>query len=342
MRLLRWLVASMTCTVLFVPNSSAHHAPVEFDLESVIALEGTVVRYDWQNPHVYIYVETEKSDGESIEWAIETQWTAMLIRSGWTSESFSVGDHVTIRASPDRNAQKTHARLLSIESDSVSLTPESSISLATEAARPIASTSSLSGIWHAERASPGVFAQALAEHPLTEKGAIARANYDFLTDNPQVDCVPFTSPFWVRAARWYLSEIEVQEDRVFIRSEFFDSERTIYTDGRGHPDNGERTNQGHSIGRWENGVLVVDTTLFEDNRSAYNTGIGIPSGSQKHVIERYALSEDGTHLVVDVFLEDPEYLAEPFIGNVVWNYVPHLEMLQVDCDPEVARRYTLQ
>jgi len=68
----------------------------------------------------------------------------------------------------------------------------------------------------------------------------------------------------------------------------------------------------------------------------------IPAGSQKHVIERYALSEDGTHLVVDVFLEDPEYLAEPFVGNVVWNYVPHLEMLRVDCDPEVTRRYTLQ
>ena len=342
MRHLCWIIACVACVGLFASTGSAHHSGVGFERDRVIALEGTVVRFDWRNPHVYIHVETEQADGKLAEWTIETDATPMLSRSGWTADSFVAGDRVTIRARPDKDAQKTHAVLVSIESDSVSLTPRSFISSAAEAVRPIATTSSLVGVWHADRSSTGVFSRAMAEMPLTEKGAMAGTSYDRLTENPQANCIPFNSPFSVRAAIWYLSEIDIQEDRVLIRSEFFDTVRTIYTDDRGHPDNGERTIQGHSIGHWEDGALVVDTILFVDSRSAYNTEIGVPSGSQKHVVERYVLSDDGTHLVVDVFLEDPEYLAEPFIGNVVWNYVPHLKMLRVECDPEVARRYIFE
>ena len=42
---------------------------------------------------------------------------------------------------------------------------------------------------------------------------------------------------------------------------------------------------GHSIGTLEGNVLIVDTRNFEDHRSPYQTGV--PSGAQKHVVERY-------------------------------------------------------
>jgi hypothetical protein len=132
----------------------------------------------------------------------------------------------------------------------------------------------------------------------------------------------------------YLTDIDIQQDRVVIRNEFFDNERTIYTDGRGHPENGERTNQGHSIGAWEGIILVVDTTLFEDHPST--SGDGVPGGAQKHVTERFALSEDGTRLVIDVVVEDPEFLAEPFNGSLQWNYTPELQLYRYNCDPELS------
>ena len=82
-------------------------------------------------------------------------------------------------------------------------------------------------------------------------------------------------------------------------------------DGRGHPETDERTSwEGHSIGRWEGETLVVDTTQFRDHPEG--NGRGVPSGALKHMIERYSLSEDGRRVVIDVFLEDPEFLAEPF------------------------------
>jgi len=68
----------------------------------------------------------------------------------------------------------------------------------------------------------------------------------------------------------------------------------------------------------------------------------VPSGLGKHVVERYRLSDDRTHIVIDFVLEDPEYLAEPFTGTANWYYAPHFEMLGFGCDPENARRFSLQ
>lgn len=117
-------------------------------------------------------------------------------------------------------------------------------------------------------------------------------------------------------------------------------------DGRGHPNGSERSVQGHSIGRWEGDVLVVDTTNFAEHRAPIygrpTRPEGVPSGLSKHVVERFRLSEDGTHIVIDFSVEDPEYLAEPFTGAVRWYYAPHFEYMGFDCDPENARRFSAQ
>jgi hypothetical protein len=98
--------------------------------------------------------------------------------------------------------------------------------------------------------------------------------------------------------------------------------------------NGERTNQGHSIGRWEGDELVVDTTLFADHPST--SGDGVPGGAQKHVIERFAVNEDGRRLDIDVWIEDPQYLAEPFNDSLQWDYTPELQLYRYDCDPALS------
>jgi hypothetical protein len=143
----------------------------------------------------------------------------------------------------------------------------------------------------------------------------------------------------------YLNRIELRDDAIVMYNERFNAERIIYTDGREHPANGPRTNQGHSIGRWEGETLVVDTTLFADNRapvSGQQGNEGVPSGAGKHTVERYRLSEDRTRLLIDFVVEDPEYLAVPFSGYVEWYFAPHLEYLGFGCDPEISRRYTLE
>ena len=62
-----------------------------------------MVRFDWANPHSYIYVKAPDANGAAVEWEIETQSTPGLVRLGWTPNSLKSGDHVTVRARPHRD-----------------------------------------------------------------------------------------------------------------------------------------------------------------------------------------------------------------------------------------------
>jgi len=337
------LSIALTVIVVAVGPASAHHSASIFDRASVVAFEGTVSRYTWTNPHVYIHVETQDDAGEVVEWEIETDATPILTRSGWTSESLLPGDQVTVRANPDRNAQRRHALLVSIaKTDGAVMTARSYFLRKEGDTQALARASDMSGIWELSVLNFEPYYLGWADVPLTEKAIAAQAQYDIRSENPSAQCIAQPTPTFLVAP--YLSEIVLREDVVLIRNERFNVERAVYMDGRGHPENGERTNQGHSIGRWEGDTLVVDTALFAEHRAPIygrpTRAEGVPSGLDKHVVEKFALSEDGTRIVIDFSLEDPEYLAEPFTGTVEWYYAPHFEMLGFDCDPENASRFS--
>ena len=209
---------------------------------------------------------------------------------------------------------------------------------------PTETTTDISGIWKSrlEPDAPievlsGLFAEFMTV-PVTETGQESMDTYDHDRENPNAVCYGYglvaglTSPH-------YLNEIEILDDRVIIRDEWFDAERVVHTDGREHPEDGERTRLGHSIGHWEGDTLVVDTRLFAPHRSPY--GIGLASGTDKHVVERYTLNDDGRSLTLEVFIEDPEYLGESFSGTLNWDYTPDFDFYRYDCDPEVATRFSL-
>jgi hypothetical protein len=303
-----------------------HHSDATYDLDTVVAFEGQVTRFTWRNPHVLISVETETATGETVEWLVETGSTPIMSRSGWSRDLLSPGDTVTVRLHPDRRTGRAHGILNVLETADGRLW--SQIETDPEAT---ASATSLEGVW--KGLSSSSLNPQLREAVLTAAAEAARANYNDVLDRPTAQCVPNPPPLHISSSV-YLSGVEILEDRVILRSEILDVMRTVHTDGREHPENGERTNQGHSIGWWENDVLVVDTTLFADHNSG--NGRGAPSGPRKHLIERYSLSEDGTRMIVDIFMEDPDYLAEPFEGRVELVYQPHLELFRYNCVPEGA------
>ena len=312
------VVALVLCGV---GTAHAHHSDAVYDREAIVALDAEVVRYVFRNPHVTIFVETEDETGEMVEWEIETGSTPIMIRSGWSRDLMSPGDTVTIRAHPERSGQHK-AILNSLETADSRLWSQ----IEEDVEVTIAATG-LEGVWKGVRSTS--LREQTSRLVLTPAGETAVALYDRITDSPNVRCIPMPPPF-LNANPSYLSGIEILEDRVILRNEFFDMTRTVYMDGRGHPENGERTNQGHSIGWWEGDTLVVDTTLLADHLAG-NSPNGVPSGAQKHVVERFSLSEDGTRAIVDVFVEDPEFLAERFEGRTEMVYAPHLQLYAYDC-----------
>ena len=320
--------------ILFVAASaSAHHSSSTFDRESEVSFWGTVIRYQWRNPHVYITVK----DDSDTDWLIETGATPIMRRSGWTGDSFKPGDIVSIRAFPDRSSERKHALLISIAgADGVPMA-----SLNRDGARQFSdlggNTTNFAGVWSGERVETNAFIAASARQALTPKGQKAREQYEE-SMSPAIDCISWSTPFYIFSTGFYLTEVDLQKERMVIRSEFYNAERTIFLDNREHPQDGKRTIQGHSVGNWEGDTLVVDTTLFSEHRSPV-PGNGIPSGHEKHVIERWTLSADGTQILFDIFLEDPEYLAESMTAEYIWNYSPQYQALSVECNPDVAKQF---
>jgi len=309
-----------------------HHSNSGFDMERVVAFEGTVLSFEWTNPHVYLTIE----DDSGVEWLIESDAAPVMVRSGWTRDSFAPGDTVSVRANPDRRTERAHGLLLSIEGADGLMTSLNRVGLSAEASAA-ARADNLFGVWRGEVTAARIFINTLREHPVTEKGRTARADYD-QSKNPTVACIPWPTP-WLLAGYLYLHELEQDGDVIRYRNEFYGAERAIHMDGREHPENGERTLQGHSIGWWEGDTLVVDTVGFADHRSPHAATVGVPAGAQKHVVERLRLSDDGTQVLIEFFMEDPEYLAGPVTARAVWSYAPHFEMLELPCDPEVSTRY---
>src|SRR6266849_9219376 len=82
----------------------AHHAfTTEFDSSKPMTLEGTVTRVDWENPHVYFYVDVKDQDGVVVNWTCETRGPNGLERQGWKRDSLKIGDKVIVRGSLARN-----------------------------------------------------------------------------------------------------------------------------------------------------------------------------------------------------------------------------------------------
>ena len=65
---------------LFGATSSAHHSVGgQFDVTKKLVLEGTVVRVDWVNPHIYVHLKVKEQSGEEVVWRLGTVPVGMAL-----------------------------------------------------------------------------------------------------------------------------------------------------------------------------------------------------------------------------------------------------------------------
>ena len=138
-------------------------------------------------------------------------------------------------------------------------------------------------------------------------------------DSPHARCKPSAGPRQIGTAYGFeivdLPDIE----RVLI----FDiggpnSWRTVYMDGRKHPEQLEPTYYGHSVGRWEGDTLVVDSVGF--NEKHWIDAMGLVHTDQYHQLERFTRLDSNT-LKYEVTVDDPgAYTATWTAGfHLRWN-----------------------
>ena len=84
----------------------AHHSFAMFDFSRTLTIHGVVKEFQWTNPHVILWVETEARAGEApVMWSAELTSPGNLTRTGWTKRSLQPGDKVDVDISPLRDGQ---------------------------------------------------------------------------------------------------------------------------------------------------------------------------------------------------------------------------------------------
>ena len=92
--------AALAAGILLLPAAvSAHHAITGFyDPQKTVMLTGTVTRFDWGNPHTFIYLDVKDDNGATANWALEGNGPGRLSRTGWSKTTLKPGDVVSVEA----------------------------------------------------------------------------------------------------------------------------------------------------------------------------------------------------------------------------------------------------
>ena len=151
--------------------------------------------------------------------------------------------------------------------------------------------------------------------PLTAAGAKAMEGFDGASDdNPRLRCEPTSILFdWTFESD--VNRIVQEDDRIVLTYGSMGLERTIHLNVSQHPADITPSRGGHSIGRWEEDVLVVDTVGFEPG--ILSADGRLPHSDRLHVVERFTLEPNGRTLTRNWVAEDPLYFEGEYTGRDV-------------------------
>jgi len=107
--------------------------------------------------------------------------------------------------------------------------------------------------------------------------------------------------------------------------------RTIYMDGRKHPEPPSPSFYGHSIGSWEGDTLVVDTVGF--NEGFWIDRGQLPHTSQLHLIEKYTRTALDT-MKYELTIDDPGAYTSTFTGVSNLRWENGTELFEYVCQQE--------
>jgi hypothetical protein len=81
--------------IVGVTPSFAHHSTAMYNMASPTTVTGVVKRFEWTNPHAFIYLEVTDEKGKKAEWAIEMMSLNHLKSYGWLHDTVKPGDVIS-------------------------------------------------------------------------------------------------------------------------------------------------------------------------------------------------------------------------------------------------------
>ena len=111
--------------LLTKPVLRAHHAEAaEYDSTKPVKVSGTLTKVEWQNPHVWFYVEAKEQDGKLTTWGFSTAPPGALMRRGVTKAALKLGSVINVEGVRARDgSNNASARRITFADGTNVLTP---------------------------------------------------------------------------------------------------------------------------------------------------------------------------------------------------------------------------
>lgn len=84
----------------------AHHSAAIFDATQTKVLTGTVKKFDYSNPHTWVWIDVPNDQGGADTWGVEGMSPNYLNRRGWNRNTLKPGDKLTIQVRPMKDGSK--------------------------------------------------------------------------------------------------------------------------------------------------------------------------------------------------------------------------------------------
>ena len=341
-------VAGLSVATLAASTALAHHSFAKFDTSSVIEIDGEVAEINWRNPHVRLTVDVTDAAGQTVAWELETSSPGMLGRMDVTADAVRLGDRVRVAGNPavDGSPELFATNLLLPDGQEVLLRFRDRPRWAEDqtigeqgawfvaegdASAPDAG---LFRVWSGTFATdtpPLLFPDNTSpsftplDYPLTHEARAAVEAFDPVEASATADCTPKGMPHIMEQP--YNMEIVDGGDVIRFRIEEYDVVRTIHMTPDADPTAADASPQGFSMGRWEDGVLVVRTTKISYPRFNFS----VPQSDQVEIVERFTPSADGARLDYAITITDPATFTEPVVLGKHWIWIEGASIEPYDC-----------
>lgn len=315
---------------------SAEFAPTEGELT------GEIAQVWYTNPHIRYRLRVQR-DGVTEDWELQAGNVTNLRRANWFEDTLEVGDRITVFGRLGRDG--TQKMLIGeVElADGSRIAPRGG-NRNEERSRVVASADKdysypgkngaypidITGPWRND------YRWTVTVDDLEPKPApfTAEGRRLFEATEPWHDyalrCLAVGLPR-LFGAPYNMDILDAGAHYLFLYVEH-NSPRRIWMDGRQAPPNHPATSNGFSVGRWEDDVLVIDTTHLT---AGWLDGSGLPMSEEARIVERYRFSDDRLWIDRTMTIHDPRYYTAPMVRQ---RYAARGEDVdvteQASCDPD--------
>jgi hypothetical protein len=99
----RQLILTGLGLVAATRSAAAHHSTAMYDMANPKTIKGAVKRFEWTNPHAFLFIEVKDDKGTVTEWEVEMMSLNHLRTYGWARNTVKAGDIVGATGAPAKN-----------------------------------------------------------------------------------------------------------------------------------------------------------------------------------------------------------------------------------------------